>query len=212
MTVPDEIGESAVRRARAAIERALGPRFGENPPSDQPAWTRPSGAFVTLRTYPEGALRGCIGFPLPIHPLSRAIDLAAVAAATEDPRFRPVTHGELDAVTVEVSLLTRPEPVPGASAAERERAIVIGRDGLIVSGYGTSGLLLPQVAVEEGFDAPTFLAAACEKAGLVPNAWKRSATRVERFSASVFAEAAPRGAVVRAMSTPSEPTGGPLAH
>lgn len=210
--IPDPIGESAVRRARTAIEHALGIRSTLWALPDDPAWTEPGGAFVTLRTYPEGGLRGCVGFPLPTHPRRRAIDLAAVAAALEDPRFRPVGSDEIDALTVEVSLLTRPELVPGTTADERKRGVVVGRHGLIVSVPGTSGLLLPQVAVEEGFDATSFLGATCEKAGLPPDAWKRPATRVERFGASVFAEAAPRGAIVRGRSAPGTPSAGPLAR
>ena len=210
--IPDPIGEAAVRRARTAIEHALGIRSPVRALSDEPAWTEPGGAFVTLRTYPEGELRGCIGFPLPTHPRGRAIDLAAVAAALEDPRFRPVAPDEIDALTVEVSLLTRPELVPGTTADERKRGVVVGRHGLIVSVPGTSGLLLPQVAVEEGFDATSFLCATCEKAGLAPDAWKRPATRVERFGASVFAEAAPRGAIVWEMSASRAPSAGPLAR
>ena len=210
--IPDPIGEAAVRRARTAIEHALGIRSPVRALSDEPAWTEPGGAFVTLRTYPEGELRGCIGFPLPTHPRGRAIDLAAVAAALEDPRFRPVAPDEIDALTVEVSLLTRPELVPGTTADERKRGVVVGRHGLIVSVPGTSGLLLPQVAVEEGFDATSFLGATCEKAGLAPDAWKRPATRVERFGASVFAEAAPRGAIVWEMSASRAPSAGPLAR
>lgn len=210
--IPDPIGESAVRRARTAIEHALGIRSPLWALSDEPAWAEPGGAFVTLRTYPEGGLRGCVGFPLPTHPRGRAIDLAAVAAALEDPRFRAVASDEIDALTVEVSLLTRPELVPGTTADERKRGVVVGRHGLIVSVPGASGLLLPQVAVEEGFDATSFLCATCEKAGLAPDAWKHPATRVERFGASVFAEAAPRGAIVRGMSASRAPSAGPLAR
>ena len=123
-----------------------------------------------------------------------------------------VSADEIDGLTVEVSLLTRPELVPGTTAEERKRGVVIGRHGLIVSAFGASGLLLPQVAVEEGLDAASFLAATCEKAGLAPDAWEHSATRVERFAASVFAEIAPRGSVVREMSASIAPSSGPLVR
>jgi uncharacterized protein (TIGR00296 family) len=71
----------------------------------------------------------------------------------------------------------------------------IGRDGLIVTGEGTSGLLLPQVASEMGLTPETFLSLTCEKAGLPPDAWLAGGVKVLRFQAEVFAEATPRGAV-----------------
>jgi uncharacterized protein len=201
MLTPEE-GTRAVRLARESLVEALGSpeaaRPRTRPVEALPAvFDEPRGVFVTLRRHPTGALRGCIGFPLPIHPLGRAIREAALSAATEDPRFPAVRGVELDGLTVEVSVLTVPVPVAGASPAERVREIRVGRDGLIVEGYGTSGLLLPQVAPEQGWSSQELLEGTCEKAGLPPTAWTDPRVRVRRFEADVFAERSPGGPVVR---------------
>lgn len=201
MRSPPE-GPASVVRARRSIESALGlpPRDPDGPARNDGAWSEKAGIFVTLKTYPDDELRGCVGFPRPILPRGEAIDRAARAAALEDPRFPPIVPDELARTIVEVSWLTAPERLgDGASAGgSLARAVVVGRDGLIVSAPGTSGLLLPQVAVEQRWDAERFLAATCEKAGLSPGAWRRPGVRVERFAAWVFAEPAP-GAPARAV-------------
>jgi uncharacterized protein len=154
---------------------------------------------VTLKEFPSGRLRGCIGFPLPVLPLQRAIAEAAVSAGTEDPRFPKVRPAEIERLIVEVSVLTPPETVPGRAPEEILRAVEPGRDGLIVEGYGTSGLLLPQVAREEGWSSEELLDGTCGKAGLPPGAWRNTEqVRVQRFQAQVFAEQRPGGPVARA--------------
>ena len=161
------------------------------------------GVFVTLRRFPGGALRGCIGFPLPVLPLERAVAEAAVSAATEDPRFPRVRSSELDHLTVEVSVLTVPEPLVAARAEDRVREVVVGRDGLIVDGFGTSGLLLPQVAPEQGWNAEELLDGTCDKAGLPPRAWRDPRVKVRRFRAEVFAERSPGGPIEREALVPA---------
>jgi uncharacterized protein len=193
-------GAAAVRLARARLERALAaPALpGGRPVAElSPVFEEPRGVFVTLRRHPSGELRGCIGFPLPVLPLARAVAEAAVSAATEDPRFPRVRGSELAALTIEVSVLTVPEPIAATRAEERLRAVEVGRDGLIVDGYGTTGLLLPQVAPEQGWNAEELLAGTCEKAGLSPNAWRDPKVRLRRFEAEVFAERTPGGEVDR---------------
>ncbi|MCI4330308.1 MAG: TIGR00296 family protein [Thermoplasmata archaeon] len=168
------------------------------------------GVFVTLKKWPGGNLRGCIGFPLPVYPLGVAIARAAVAAAVEDPRFRAVVPSELDRLTVEVSVLTPPEPLPGRGRADRIASVQVGRDGLIVEGGGESGLLLPQVAVEYGWDPERFLRETCRKAGLPPTAWQDPNVEVLRFRAEVFAESRPGGPVAPE-PTVTPPTGDEVA-
>jgi uncharacterized protein (TIGR00296 family) len=166
-----------------------------------PAWSGGSGeflkkrrgAFVTL-SKADGELRSCIGIPYPLKPLWEAIVHAAVGAARHDPRFPRVEAWELDSLTVEVSALTEPEPIE-AKPLELPSRVRIGKDGLIVTGQGTSGLLLPQVATEMGLTPETFLSLTCEKAGLPPDAWLDGRVKVLKFQAEVFAEATPRGAV-----------------
>ncbi len=187
--------EAALRWARRAVERAVG---GGRPAPDAPpaSFTEPRGVFVTLRQFPDGDLRGCIGYPRPVLPLGLALERAAVAAATEDPRFRPVRASELGRLTFEVSILTVPEPIAPGRPEEIAAAVRVGRDGLTVEGFGTSGLLLPQVAPEQGWTAEEFLAGVCEKAGLPANAWRRPGVTLRRFEAEVFREATPEGGLV----------------
>ena len=134
--------------------------------------------FVTLAK--AGALRGCIGHPLPVLPIGQAIVQAAVSAATEDPRFSAVTRSELADLSYEVTLLDLPRQV---EATEVEP----GRHGLIVSRGGQRGLLLPQVAVMHNWDAARFLSETCRKAGLPLDAWRLGA-RIEVFEAEVLSE------------------------
>ena len=138
-----------LRRARAAIARAIGVDSGGdqflNPdsiPDDLHA-----GAFVTIRI--NGHLRGCIGYPEPDLPLLAVVERCAVSAALSDPRFPPLSAAEWDEVDLELSVLGPIEPV--VDIAE----VVIGRHGLIVESGRRRGLLLPQVAVEWKWDAPS---------------------------------------------------------
>ena len=121
-----------------------------------------------------------------------------MAAASEDPRFPPIAEAELGSVTVEVSVLTVPVDIGKGGGRDLQQSVRVGTDGLIVSRGDRSGLLLPQVATEFGFDAVEFLSQACMKAGLPPDAWLEEGTRVQAFQAEVFGEAAPRGAARRA--------------
>jgi AmmeMemoRadiSam system protein A len=144
-----------------------------------PTTQRRAGVFVSL--HKGDALRGCIGHIEPDHPLSLAIPRAAVAAASTDPRFAPVTADELSALLIELSILAPLERIAGLGEIE------VGRHGLVVESGWKRGLLLPQVAVEWGWDAEVFLAQTCHKAGLPPDAWK-SAAVFWRFEAEVFSE------------------------
>ncbi len=123
--------------------------------------------------------------------------LAAAAAAREDPRFPPLAARDRTRVTVEVSILSVPEPIVGRSAAERVAAVQVGRDGLLVEARGGFGLLLPQVATEQRWDARRFLSGVCEKAGLSPDAWEEPTTRLKRFRAEIFREERPGGEGLR---------------
>jgi uncharacterized protein len=210
ISTPD--GERAVRLARESIERTLGP----GPPGARPRvdaahgpaiFREPRGVFVTLKQYPSGELRGCIGYPLPVLPLAEAIPDVAVAAASDDPRFPPVAPEEMDHLSVEVSILTVPQLVPTTSPGATVAAIRPGRDGLIVEGYGQSGLLLPQVATEQGWSAEELLEGTSQKAGLPPDAWRDRRVRVRRFEAEVFREVRPRGDVVREPTEGTSPPG-----
>lgn len=151
------------------------------------------GVFVTLNSFPGKELRGCVGLPYAVKSLWNAIIEAAVSAAFQDNRFAPVKGDELEKIIVEVSVLTEPKAVNKESVLEE---IEVGKDGLIVKKGYYSGLLLPKVATEYSWDAKTFLEHACEKAGLIPTAWKQEETEIYKFQAQVFKEKEPKGEVV----------------
>ena len=164
-----------LRLAHEAIEAVLaGSKLELNPASER--LLEPRGAFTTLHL--QGSLRGCVGYVYPVKPLYRTVAETAAAAAFNDTRFLPVTAEEAPRLKVEISVLSPLVPI----AAEDIEA---GRHGLVVTLGSRRGLLLPQVAVEFGWDAATFLQETCHKAGLPPDAWERGAI-IEAFTAEVF--------------------------
>jgi uncharacterized protein (TIGR00296 family) len=198
------VGGISVQIARETIEGGL----RSDGPYDPPAAFRyrflptpfdePRGVFVTLTNHEKGVLRGCIGFSKPLYPLRVALPKAAWSAAVEDPRFPSLTQEELAWVLIEVSILTVPELLPTSTEPDRRfEAVQVGKDGLIVEADGHAGLLLPQVARDEQWDAVEFLSYACLKAGLPMSAWRRAVTRVFRFQAEIFRESTPGGVVVQ---------------
>jgi uncharacterized protein len=200
MPLSIEEGEAAVALARETLDAHVSGRIANRKPSASSALSEQMGVFVTLNLATvsvQERLRGCIGFPFPVKKLEDAIREATVAAASEDPRFPPVSKSELDSVVVEVSILTRPEAVEVSRPQDLPGRVRIGTDGLIISRSYASGLLLPQVATEFNLDQTEFLSQACMKAGLPPNSWLDSGTKVQVFQAEIFAEAKPRGKVVR---------------
>jgi len=154
-----------------------------------------SGVFVTLNN-PDG-LRGCIGFPMPEKKLSHAIVEGAIAAATEDPRFPSVKTNELNDIVFEVTVLTPPVEIDVSDPMEYLKKIKVGRDGLIIRHSFSSGLLLPQVPVEYGWNVEEFLQHICEKAGLSKDTWKNESVKIEKFEGIIFKEETPNGAIVR---------------
>lgn len=152
------------------------------------------GVFVTLHTYPDHDLRGCIGIPLPVMTLSDAI-VESAQSATQDPRFPPLTFQELPEVIIELTVLTKPELIKVKQPKEYPAHITIGRDGLIVEQGFYKGLLLPQVPVEQGWDTEEFLSYTCTKAGLLPDAWFEKTTKISKFSGQIFTEEKPNGPV-----------------
>lgn len=179
-------GKELLLLARQAIRAHL--TGGEKPPLPAgEVFREKRGVFCTLKTRLD-VLRGCIGFPFPTTPLAEALADAAVSAASRDPRFKPLESRELQDIRIEVTVLTKPEPLTG-KREDYPTKIKIGRHGLIVKTQYASGLLLPQVAVESGEWSPIeFLEATCWKAGLPPQAWKDESTQVLVFEGQVFQE------------------------
>jgi uncharacterized protein (TIGR00296 family) len=184
-------GTELVKAARQTIKRKLDGAPNEEfaPKLDK------RGVFVTLETFPQRDLRGCIGFPEPVRELDAAVREAALNAAFGDPRFPPLHKSELASTTVEISVLTPPEPLEASDAAEIPRKIKIGRDGLIIQRGYAGGLLLPIVPVEWGWSAAEFLEHLCDQAGLPRGTWKDKQTRLFVFQSQVFREKSPGGEV-----------------
>ncbi len=177
-------GQVGLALARQAVETAV--RRARLTPRELPVvFSTPRGVFVTLTMDRE--LRGCIGLPYPVAPLEQAIIEAGASAALHDPRFPPVTLGELDRIRIELTVLTEPVPISGLPSA-RSDAVQVGRHGLIVRSHNSSGLLLPQVASEYGWNALEFLDHTCRKAGLTKGCWQRPDVEVSLFEGQIFHE------------------------
>ncbi len=167
--------------ARKSIENHVrtGTKLGIE--ESDPRLFKEEGAFVTIHR--QGRLRGCIGNIIGQGPLYLTVRDMAITAASRDPRFQPVSEEELKDITVEVSVLSEPKPVKDMDE------IVMGVHGVIVSRGAHHGVFLPQVATETGWSQEEFLAQLCEqKAGLPRDCWKDHQTRLEIFTAQVFAE------------------------
>ncbi len=186
-------GEIAVRFSREIVETKIKNRelsYKELPDR----FNKKLGAFVTILTFPERDLRGCIGIPEPIMPLKDAIKEAA-SSAIRDPRFPPLREEELQHVVIEVTVLTKPELINVGKPREYLDEIKIGRDGLIAEQGFYRGLLLPQVPVEQRWNVEEFLSQTCMKAGLPLDCWFDRSTKIYRFSGQIFSEKTPYGDV-----------------
>jgi AmmeMemoRadiSam system protein A len=169
--------EILLHLAHRAIEARLhGETIDLKAPTPHLAEAR--GAFTTLHIH--GELRGCIGYVLPVNSLYATIAETAAAAAFQDPRFTPVSEREASELKIEISVMSPLFPI-------RPEQVEIGKHGLIISMGDRRGLLLPQVPMEHGWNAETFLNETCRKAWLPVDAWRHGAT-IEAFTAEVFGE------------------------
>jgi AmmeMemoRadiSam system protein A len=172
----EDVRHSLLQIARTAVVSHV-MRCPQPTPDVSGEFGRRAGVFVTIHV--GDCLRGCIGHLEPEEAIAVVVARSAIAACSADPRFAPVAADELAHVALEISVLGALEPVTTLEE------IVIGRDGLVVEQGWQRGLLLPQVAVEWGWDRETFVAQTCRKAGLHPDAWRNGAS-VWRFEAEVF--------------------------
>ncbi len=169
---------SIARRTLVDLLTESDPRRHE---ASTPALREERPAFVTLRRRDSGELRGCRGECVAQRPLIESVVYAAIAAATDDPRFPPVTLDELPALRIEISALTAMSPI-------RPEDVVVGRHGLMIVSKPKSGLLLPQVAVTYGWDRHDFLRGLCRKAGLSDRAWESDDVQLYAFESDVWSE------------------------
>src|SRR3989337_90811 len=195
-----EEGKFIVHLARNAVKTYLEAEKTLEAPENTPKKLfEHCGVFVTINSLKNGdkQLRGCIGYPYPTKPLVEAVIDSAINAATQDPRFYPLSLNELDEVVFEVSVLTPPELIATDKPQEYLANFKVGEHGLIVEKGAFKGLLLPQVPVEWGWCEEEFLCQCCMKAGLPPDTWLMKGSRIYKFKAIIFEEEAPQGAVKR---------------
>lgn len=148
--------------------------------ADLDGLTGRTGAFVTL--HKRGNLRGCIGNFTSEQFLVNTVEDMALAAATGDPRFPPLTSDELPECNLEISVLSPLQPIESVDEIE------VGRHGIYIISPRGRGVLLPQVATEYGWDRETFLEHTCLKAGLNGGCWRDPDVQILIFSAQVFGE------------------------
>ncbi|HEV2289538.1 MAG TPA: AmmeMemoRadiSam system protein A [Candidatus Acidoferrales bacterium] len=165
--------------ARKAIFLALTDKRRLEISSLAGALAAPGGAFVTLRK--AGRLQGCIGRIAACEPLAVVVSECAGAAATEDPRFSRMRVDDMAEIDIEISLLSEAQVVS-------PEQVEPGKHGLIISGKGQRGVLLPQVAVQHQLTRERFLQETCRKAGLPLNAWQERGIQIETFTAEVFSD------------------------
>jgi AmmeMemoRadiSam system protein A len=178
---PNEFAAEERLLLLALAHEAIAAKFEQRKISTAPPnahLAEPRGAFTTL--YYRSALRGCVGYVLPVKPLYLTVMETARSAAFEDSRFLPVTRDEAVELQVSLSVLSPPQPI-------QPDQIEIGRHGLLISLGPHRGLLLPQVPVEHEWEVTAFLEQTCRKAGLSPNAWHTGA-KLEAFTAEIFAD------------------------
>jgi AmmeMemoRadiSam system protein A len=167
--------------ARQTLENVVRRRLNKIPANDDPYLEGAShGAFVTL--FKQAELRGCIGTCTPAQSLCDTVIEMTEAAATRDPRVKPIRADELDRIHIDISVLSQLE------RAADPLALAVGRHGLHIQHERKRAVLLPQVAVEQDWDLQTFLQQTCVKANLPKDAWRWPDTVVSSFTALIIEE------------------------
>jgi uncharacterized protein (TIGR00296 family) len=188
-------GKILVKLAREAVERKfkLGKFYVKK---IDKKFEEKKGVFVTLETFPEKELRGCIGFINPIYPLYEAVQRASYASAFEDFRFLPLREEELKKIVFKVSILTEPELIKVKSPEEYKQKIELGKDGLILVYGSNQGVFLPEVPIEANWNVEEYLENLCFKAGLTPGVIHEKEAKIFKFQTQVFAEKEPEGEII----------------
>ena len=170
-----------LRLARQAVQEFLRTGRRLRHATDSPALQQPRATFVTLRRRRSGELRGCRGECLARQPLVESVPNMAIASATDDPRFLPVTLDELPDLVIEISALSPPARIaPGQ--------VVVGRHGLLLIKGDHLGVLLPEVPESQGWDRQQFLAGLCRKAGLPEHTWESPDVELYAFETESWTE------------------------
>ena len=181
VVVPEAFRQQLLHIARVAVgvaSRALPSVALEAAMAEHPASALCASAFVTLTE--GGELRGCMGILDPARPVIDSVAEAAACAARTDPRFHPVAPDELARLALDVSVLGPLVPLADPMGFR------LGVDGVVVRQGGRRGLLLPEVATENGLDQRGMLEIAGRKAGLPAGAWTEPSTTVLAFRTDRF--------------------------
>jgi len=173
---------SNARETIAAELEGRKPAYPKTEPDENSSLYKPCGAFVSLHTIKEHSLRGCIGRMTANLPLIETVRLMAREAAFGDPRFPPLKKEELSRTHIEISALS---PMTPCSDPQK---VKVGVHGLYLRRGGRSGVLLPQVPVEQGWNLDQYLDYICIKAGLPPGSYEASDAELLTFTAIVFGE------------------------
>ncbi len=183
--ISDENGDYLVGIAKESILNYLENNEILPIPSDCPKQLKENlGIFVTLNE--DDQLRGCIGYPEPVKSAIQSTIEVAISAATQDPRFLPVTLEEYPKLTLEVTVLSKPELITVDKPSQYLDKIKIGKDGLIIEKGFSKGLLLPQVALENNMSVEEFLSHTCMKAGISADSWLDDSCDVYKFQGQIF--------------------------
>jgi AmmeMemoRadiSam system protein A len=183
-TIAAEEQKILLSQAREAITAELDgrkPAFGQVE-GENSILNQPCGAFVSLHMLPARSLRGCIGRMSANLPLIETVRVMAREAAFGDPRFPPLSRDELERCHIEISALSPMSPCPDP------RQVKVGVHGLYIIRGGRSGVLLPQVPVEQGWNLDEYLDYICVKAGLPKGSCEAQDTQLFTFTAFVFGE------------------------
>jgi uncharacterized protein len=164
--------------ARESISSKLEKRNPEYPEATDSLY-KALGSFVTLHI--NGKLRGCIGHMIPVKALIDDIKILAKESAFHDPRFPSLSLKELKNIEIEISVLS---PLKDSIPDD----VIVGKHGIIMKNGYNSGVLLPQVPVEQGWNREEFLSNTCRKAGMHMDCWKDPDTQIETFTAVIFSE------------------------
>jgi hypothetical protein len=172
-----------LKLSRDTLQEYLATRIIPKFESTSPAVNLPRATFVTLRNKHTHELRGCRGEILARTPLWESVQTVSTLSAVDDPRFPPMSLNELADMHIEISVLT---PL---RLARDPNEIVVGKHGVMIRKGGRSGLFLPQVPVEQGWDHDEYLSSLCwMKAGLPADAWRKPGAQLYIFEAEVFEE------------------------
>ncbi len=180
LTFSDEQKKKLLALARSTVEQGARGKKKPKAQEDDEILTMPAGAFVSL--HKKGRLRGCIGRFEADSPLCETVVDMAWAASKNDPRFNEVGADELSDIEIEISVLSPLEKISDVKDIE------VGRHGIYIIRGGRRGTLLPQVAIEQGWNREAFLRHTCMKAGLPPDAYKDEGTEIYIYDALVFGE------------------------